>query len=186
MKARNDNILELFSGIREIRKKMLEARFNDLELAFRGGDKSALLRTIFLHFRYGEALPKWTHDAFIEAYQFQPKCWDDAFGRPDGKGAQKKEEVKAFYVASNNPNKHVDDLLEEIANKIRKSVGTAKRRYYTNTRGDLENFEYALNYLRSEYGLCKADLKEWHHEIEFFLMLVEAELIRPGDFSQVT
>jgi hypothetical protein len=48
----------------------------------------------------GKPIPQWAQKAFLEACYYQPKCWDDVFGRPTGKGVQRKKEDEAYFEAS--------------------------------------------------------------------------------------
>jgi len=69
------------------------------EREFRKGAKGHLLGTMLIHLNFGRPIPKWARDAFIEACEYQPKIWDDVFGRPTGKGRRKKKKSGHIFRA---------------------------------------------------------------------------------------
>jgi hypothetical protein len=50
----------------------------------RGGDRTLLLKVMEMYLASGRLPPKWTREAFLEAYYSRPKSWDDVFGNPPG------------------------------------------------------------------------------------------------------
>jgi len=115
------------------------------EQRFREGNKSVLLQILFTHIGMDLPIPKWAKDAFIYAYINQPEHWDDIFGRPEG--PKLKEELLAYLegtrLRAQGRAIGNDGFFDDIGKKIRKSGGTAKRRYYTEGKEDFERV-YAL------------------------------------------
>jgi hypothetical protein len=86
--------------LREAADIILEESSRLAEQNFRKGDKGQLLATMSQYLGLGKPIPQWAQKAFLEACYYQPKCWDDVFGRPTGKGVQRKKEDEAYFEAS--------------------------------------------------------------------------------------
>ena len=142
------------------------------EQAFRKGDKGQLLRTMSQYLGLGKPIPQWAREAFLEACHYQPKCWDDVFGQPTRKGAQKKEEGQAYFEASELHKQclKIDTpLFEKLAKKMHTSAGTAKRRYY----GRKDTFDQIQNII-DELGLGPEEIRKWGDVIYLCQYLIDA------------
>ena len=115
---------------------LLRATFKSLmnacELAYRRGNKQALMAALQIHFGLrqpaGLPPPEWLVQEFNAACLSNPKSWDDVFGKPvRGKG---KETYTAFLVAQEHRGAGARDKIAAIADKICKSEGTARALYY--------------------------------------------------------
>src|SRR5262245_19329292 len=94
------------------------------EHAFKKGDKKQLIAVMSLHLQLKKPVPEWAQAAFLEACFYQPKCWDDVFGRPNRSGVRKKEAYEAFFEASELRKKGLAidaGLFEELAKIMRMS-----------------------------------------------------------------
>jgi hypothetical protein len=100
--------------------------------AFREGGKHHLLEVVVIHLRLGKPLPQWTKDALFEAYNAQPKSWDDVFGRPPGSRFKTKEAGRLHAEVTRAKEHQATDtgLFDEVAKKLGMSAGTTSRRYY--------------------------------------------------------
>ncbi len=158
--------------LREASDILLEGSSRLSERDFLKGDKGKLLTTMSLYLHLGRPIPQWARKAFLEACDYQPKCWDDVFGRPNGKGVRRKEETEAYFEGSelHEQGLKIDDpLFEALAKKIRKSVGTARRRYY----GRKKTFD-DVKAIIDELGLRPEEVREWGDVIFLGQWLIDA------------
>jgi len=118
----------------------LERLAQGAEQRFREGNKSLLLETLCIHIGLDLPIPKWAKHAFLSACISQPKHWDDVFGRPEG--PQKTVELLAYFEgirlrAQGRPIGN-DGFFDDLGEKLGKSGGTAKRRYYSKHKKDYD------------------------------------------------
>ena len=158
--------------LREASDILLEGSSRLLEQEFRKGNKGNLLTTMSLYLHLGKPIPQWAQKAFLEACDYRPKCWDDVFGRPNGRGMRRKEETEAYFEGSELHEKgsKIDaPLFEAIAKKMHTSVGTAKRRYY----GRKKTFD-DVKAIIDELGLTPGEARAWGDVIFLGQCLIDA------------
>jgi hypothetical protein len=107
--------------------------------AFLSGERCFLLNVVSAHIKMNEPLPAWASTAFLEAFESDPKSWDDVFGRPRGAGRRWREESDVATEAEIMillEGRKVDacSFFEDLAARLKMSAGTAKRRYYSDVR----------------------------------------------------
>ena len=123
----------------DVTTKMLGAA----QQRWEGGDKSALLQTLFYCLYFEIVPPHWLADAFADAFfqvtNFQANSWDDVFGKPHPKGAKisarrRHSEIEmSLYLRVRELSKTeaVDTgLFERVGNEFSVSGSVASRLYY--------------------------------------------------------
>jgi hypothetical protein len=154
----------------------LERLAQGAEQRFREGNKSLLLETLFIHIGLDLPIPKWAKDAFLNACISQPEHWDDVFGRPEG--PQKKEELLAYFEgirlrAQGRPIGN-DGFFDDLGEKLGKSGGTAKRRYYSKAKETFDKVFAIKRWLGfpDEVAGLSLEEKAEHRDLVFGAFLV--------------
>jgi hypothetical protein len=109
-----------------------KSHMNLCELQYKQGNKQALMVAMTIYFGLyqcsGRPPPEWLSREFNAACLKGPRSWDDVFGKPVRGGGNDVQ--VAFETAKELQDAGVETLFTAIADKIRKSEGTARALYY--------------------------------------------------------
>jgi hypothetical protein len=122
---------EKTAELKALMSAVMEKLSQIYEQNYAAGDRGGLFETLKMHFLLEIPVPLWAQRAFIKACQADPKAWEDVLGPlPE----PMNDSVEAFFVGQKLRRERGlaigDDLFNALANELKTSAGTAKRRYY--------------------------------------------------------
>jgi hypothetical protein len=112
----------------------LTEKIQTLEGGFAAGDRSAILEAVRLAMLFGEPVPEWAREPFLEAVDRGShghlKSWDEAFGRPNTPGRVKRfwRDLTAMLRIKHKIDASTESHTDELFSRVGKEEGVCATR----------------------------------------------------------